>query len=271
MGSATWFPIRAADHFCAFLNEVRPNPGCSRAMVYDGVSKVVWIGAGIGGVHGPPLSTNHRGHDLCAYDAALDRFTPVRNSKRMPNPQGGEPAKFFAFDSSSGVVVSSKCGKEGIPVLDIRTRETSLRKAPEGLPGFDHYPPPAFAYDPVSRLILCTHPKIEWRLALYDAAANAVRFSEAKIPGKPDVKACGGLVYDSLNQAMILVGGKEMPTCVYDRQGDRWIDVEAKDHGRLRGSDGLSVYDPEHNVVLGLHGGAWRYRAVDVGTAAKVR
>lgn len=27
VGSATWFPIRAADHFSSFFNEVRPNPG----------------------------------------------------------------------------------------------------------------------------------------------------------------------------------------------------------------------------------------------------
>lgn len=239
-------------------------------MAFDGLGKLVWIGAGIGGVHGPPLSTHHRGQNLCAYDAALDRFLPCRNAKSLPNPLGGEPSKFFAFDSGAGLVIGSKGGKEGIPVVDVRTSEASLRKAPEGMPGFDHYPPPAFAYDPVARRVMGTHPKLEWRLALYDSAANAFRFSEARIPGKPDIKACGGLVYDSLSQAMILVGGKGMPTCLYDREGDRWVDLEVKEMGKLRGGDGLSVFDPEHNVILGLHGGAWRYKAVPVGTRARV-
>jgi hypothetical protein len=270
VGTATWFPIRAADHFCALFNETRPNPGCSRAMAFDGLNKLIWIGQGIGGVHGPPLATHNSsaGYRLSAYDAALDRFVPAKSG--MPNPYGGEPAKFFAFDSAAGRIVSSKGGEKGLPVLDVRTFETSIRKAPEKLPEFDHYPPPAFAYDPVGRKLLCTHPKLGWKLALFDSAADTWRWSEAVIPGKPDIKACGGLVYDSLNGAMILVGGKTMPTCLFDREGDRWVDLEVNDSGKLRGSDGLSVFDPEHNVILGLHGGAWRYKPVPVGTRARL-
>src|SRR6185369_443490 len=117
----------------------------------------------------------------------------------------------------------------------------------------------------------CTHPKLDWKLALYDPAANTFRVSDAVVPGKPDVKVCGGLIYDSINQAMILVGGplrdKEkglMPTCVYDRVADRWIALDVHDPGKLGGGDGLSVFDPEHNVILGLRGGAYRYKAVPV-------
>src|SRR5262249_811544 len=97
--------------------------------------------------------------------------------------------------------------------------------------------------------------------------------SESTYPGKPSKQIMGGLVYDSLNRAMIVVGGvsKEtgtMPTCVWDGAAQRWVDVEAKEIGKLGKGLGTCVYDPEHNVILELHGGAYRYKAVAVGTKA---
>lgn len=269
VGSGTWFPIRAADQYCHLFNEVRPNPGCSRGMVYDGVHKLTWIGAGIGGSTGPTHITHNLSNGLCAYDAALDRFYPCRNAHRMASGYSGEPAKSLAFDCDLALVIASTSGSQGIGLVDARAMTTELRKAPPDMPSMDHYPPPAFAYDPVSRAVLCSHPKIGWRLLMYDARDNAFRWSAAEPPPGADAKLCGGLVYDGLSRAVLLIGGAgqrgRMPTYLYDRDNQRWIDLQVKDIGKLHGSDGLSVFDPEHNVVLGLGGGAFRHRDVPIG------
>jgi len=47
------------------------------------------------------------------------------------------------------------------------------------MPSMDHYPPPAFAYDPVASLVMCTNPKLGWRLLFYDPRANTFRWSAA--------------------------------------------------------------------------------------------
>jgi HEAT repeat protein len=267
-GSATWFPIRAADHFEFLFNEVRPNPGCSRAMCFDTINKFVWIGPGIGAHTGPNYQTHNRSTGVTAYDAALDRFLPL-DSARLPTAYPGEPDMGYVFDPAAGQVIASKSGAKGITVVDVRERKTALKKGLEGMPILDNYPPSALAYDPVDRKVMYTHPKMDWKLGFFDAVKEGYSVSELKVPGKPNIKDCGGLVYDSMNREMILVGGKgrgEMPVCRYDRKEKTWVDLQAQDIGKLRGGDGHSVYDPEHNVILGLGGGAYRYKAVPVGT-----
>jgi HEAT repeat protein len=272
VGTGTWFPIRAADHYCHLFNEVRPIAGCSRGMTYDGVNKLVWIGHAIGSYSGPTAATHNLGNCLGGYDAALDRFYPCANATTMAKAYSGEPAKFFAFDYDAGLVVSSASGGLGIGLLDAKTRKTYLAKGPDKMPSMDQYRPPAFAYDPVAKVTLCTHPGLEWKLLTYDTQKNGYRVSESVVPGKPSKQILGGLVYDSLNRAMILVGGIDkgevMPTCVYDRQAERWLDLQAKNLGQLGKGLGTCVYDPEHNVILELHGGAYRYKNVAVGTKA---
>jgi hypothetical protein len=272
-GTGTWFPVRAADHFCHLFNEVRPIPGCSRGMTFDGVNKLVWIGHAIGSLSGPTAVTHNRGNCLGAYDAALDRFYPCSNSTTMAKAYSGEPAKFFAFDYDDGLVISSTSGSQGVGVLDAKSRETRLVKGPDRMPSMDEYRPPAFAYDPIAKQVMCIRPGLDWKLLTYDAAKNTYQLSDAVYPGSPSKQIMGGLVYDSLNRSMVLIGGvaKEtgtMPTCVWDRATQRWIDVQAKEIGKLGKGLGTCVYDPEHNVVLELHGGAYRYKAVPVGTKA---
>jgi len=273
VGTATWFPVRAASRFAGWNNELRPTAGGSGGMVYDGVNRLTWIGAGTGA--GPHPGAATYGHDvrLAAYDAALDRFTAVPDVAPPSARRRGEPAAAFAFDPDAGLVISSASGPRGVALFDVMKRTTVARRAPRQMPALDHRPPPAFAYDPVSRRVLCTHPKLDWRLALYDVQANAVRLSQAALPGQPDIAVCGGLVYDSLNRAMILIGGvgpdrTVMPTCLYDRKADAWIDLEVKTPGALRGGGGHCVFDPEHNVILGLGGGAYRHQPVPFGTKA---
>ena len=77
------------------------------------------------------------------------------------------------------------------------------------------------------------------------------------------------------NRAMLLIGGRrqgreggEMPSYVYGREADCWVPLNVAGLGHLGGSDGLSVFDPEHNVVLGIHGGAYRCKSVPIGTRA---
>jgi hypothetical protein len=274
VGAGTWFPVRAADQYCDLFNEVRPNPGCSRGMTFDGLHKLVWIGQGIGGSSGPTQVSHNRGNGLAAYDAALDRFLPCANADAMARAYSGEPAKALTFDYDAGLVVGSKSGATGIGVVDAATRKTYLARAPEKMPPWDQYRPPAFAYDPAARKLLCTHPDLGWKLLLYDRSDNSYRLTEAPPPGKPNKQIMGGLVYDSLNREMILVGGvgKEtgaMPTCRYDRKKDCWVDLEVKDLGKMGVGQGTCVYDPEHNVVLEpISGAAYRYRDVPVGARA---
>jgi HEAT repeat protein len=276
VGTATWFPIRAADHYCDLLAEVRPNPGCSRGMTYDGVHKLVWIGQGIGSSTGPTQVSHNRRNGLAAYDAALDRFLPCTNASKMATGYTGEPDKAFAFDDASGRVFGSRSGGLGVAVVDAATRKTSLLKAPDPkMPSWDQYRPPAFAYDPVSGKLLCTHPDLGWKLLTYDPKANTFRVGDGAYPGKPNKQIMGGLVFDSLNREMILIGGvsKEtgvMPTCVYDRGKDSWIDLNAKNLGTMGLGQGTCVYDPEHNVILEpIRGSAYRFKHVPVGTRAK--
>lgn len=85
----------------------------------------------------------------------------------------------------------------------------------------------------------------------------------------------GGLVYDSLNRDMLIIGGisretkQSMPTCKYDRGNGTWVDLMAKDLGQLGVGQGTCVYDPEHNIVLDVISGAvYRYKTVPTGTKA---
>ena len=274
IGTSTWFPIRAADHYCDLFAEVRPNPGCSRGMTYDGLNKWVWIGQGIGSSTGPTQVSHNRRNGLAAYDAALDRFLPCVNASRLPQAYSGEPSKAFAFDYDSGLLFGSRSGGPGIGVVDTPARQTRLLKAPDKMPSWDQYRPPAFAYDPVLGKILCTHPDLGWKLLAFDQEGNTFRVSESTYPGKPSKQIMGGLVYDSVNREMLLIGGVSkdtgaMPTCLYDRKKDAWIDLGVKNLGAMGVGQDTCVFDPEHNVVLELiRGVAYRYRDVPVGTKA---
>ncbi|OAI46379.1 hypothetical protein AYO44_02110 [Planctomycetaceae bacterium SCGC AG-212-F19] len=275
VGTGTWFPVRAADHYCHLFNEIRPIGGCSRGMTYDGLNKLVWIGHAIGSSSGPTAVTHNRGNCLGAYDAALDRFYPCANATTMAKAYSGEPAKFFAFDPDRGQVIASASGGKGIGVLDVATRRTQLLPAPEAMPSWDQYRPPAFAYDPVAKRLLCTHPDLQWKLLSYDFATSRFQISEMAYPGQPSKQIMGGLVYDSLNREMILIGGvtrdtkQAMPTCRLDRKSDRWVDLQAKDLGLMGSGVGTCVFDPEHNVILDVYyGAAYRYKDVPVGTRA---
>jgi hypothetical protein len=275
VGTATWFPVRAADHFCHLFNEIRPIAGCSRGLTYDGLNKWFWVGHAIGSSSGPTAATHNLGNCLGAYDAALDRFYPCANATTMAKAYSGEPAKFFAFDYDRGLVISSASGGKGIGVLDVKTRKTELLKAPEEMPSWDQYRPPAFACDPMAKQLLCTHPDLGWKLLTFDFAKNAYRLSEMAYPGSPNKQNMGGLVYDSLSREMILIGGvsretkQPMPTCRYDRVAGRWIDLEAKDLGQMGVGQGTCVFDPEHNVILEvISGAAYRYKKVPAGTRA---
>jgi len=255
VGTATWFPVRAADHFCHLFNEVRPIGGCSRGMTYDGLNKWVWIGHAIGSYSGPTAATHNLGNCLGAYDAALDRFYPCANGATMAKAYSGEPAKFFAFDPDRGQIVASASGGKGVGVLDVKTRRTELLKAPGEMPSWDQYRPPAFAYDPVAKQLMCTHPDLGWKLLTYDLGKQTFRVAEAAYPGSPSKQIMGGLVYDCLNREMVLIGGltmdkQVMPTCRYDRQASRWVDLQAKDLGQMGLGQGTCVYDPEHNVII---------------------
>jgi hypothetical protein len=275
VGTGTWFPVRAADHYCHLFNEVRPNAGCSRGMTYDGLTKLVWIGQGIGSYSGPTVATHNHNNGLGAYDAALDRFYPCANATAMAKAYSGEPAKFFAFDPDKGHVIASASGGKGIGVLDVATRRTELLKAPDAMPSWDQYRPPAFAYDPVAKRLLCTHPDLQWKLLSYDFAANKFDLADTPYPGQPSKQIMGGLVFDSLNRDMIVIGGitrdtkQAMPTCRLDRATNRWVDLNAKDLGLLGVGQGTCVFDPEHNIILDvITGAAYRYKDVPVGTRA---
>jgi len=276
VGTATWFPIRAADQYCDLFNEQRPNPGCSRGMTFDGTHKWVWIGQGIGGSSGPTQTTHNRGNGLCAYDAALDRFYPCENAATMAKSYRGEPAKMFAFNSDAGLVIGSVSGGQGISTLDTNTLKTAVLKAPDKMPSWEQYRPPAFAFDPVSHQLIAMHPDLDWKALAYDRKGNSfTTFAEA-YPGEPSKQIMGGLVFDSLNKEMIVIGGavkdKVMPTCRLDREKMTWVDLKAKDIGKLGVGMGTCVYDPEHNVVLEVwSGAAYRFRNVPVGTKGAAR
>ena len=275
VGSGTWFPVRPADHYCHLFNEIRPNAGCSRGMTYDGLNKWVWIGQAIGATTGPTGTTHNLANGLGAYDAALDRFIPCANAVTMAKAYSGEPAKYFAFDPDRGLVVASASGGQGIGVLDVHTRRTQLLEAPAEMPSCDQYRPPAFAYDPIAQRLLCTHPDLKWKLLTYDFAKNEFNVSQSAYPGEPEKHCQGGLVYDSLNREMILIGGisretkRTMPTCRYDRDAGVWVDLNASDIGLMGLGQGTCVFDPEHNVILEIiSGAAYRFAAKPVGTRA---
>lgn len=270
VGTATWFPIRAADQFCDLFNEQRPNPGCSRGMTYDGTHKWVWIGQGIGGSSGPTLTTHNRSNGLAAYDAALDRFHPCVNATTMAKNYSGEPAKMFAFDSDAGMVIGSASGGQGVSTLDANTLKTAVLKAPDKMPSWEQYRPPAFAFDPVSHRLIVMHPDLGWKALAYDRTGNGFTSFASAYPGEPSKQVMGGLVFDSLNKEMIVIGGavkdKVMPTCRLDREKWTWIDLNAKESGKMGVGMGTCVYDPEHNVVLEVwSGAAYRFRNVPVG------
>ena len=49
--------------------------------------------------------------------------------------------------------------------MEAATRKTFVAKAPADMPSWNQYRPPAFAYDPIGRKILCTHPDLGCKLA----------------------------------------------------------------------------------------------------------
>jgi len=206
---------------------------------------------------------------LAAYDPATDRYISPKNTRNLPKTVPGEPHKWWAFDYRAGLVVGSISSAKGVAVLDVRTQKAEIRPGPAEMPNLNDYPPPAFAYDPVARVVMSASKKLDWRLALLDLSANTFKWSKATVPGAGvDTLSCGGLVYDCLNREMILIGGSKTPTCLYDRKADQWVDLIPKQHGVLADRDNARkcFYDPEHNVVLSLNGAAYRYKAVPAGT-----
>jgi hypothetical protein len=233
------------------------------------------VGHAIGSSSGPTAAIHNRGNCLGAYDAALDRFYACANAATMAKAYSGEPAKFYAFDYDRALVVASASGGKGVGVLDVKSRKTELLKAPDAMPSWDQYRPPAFAYDPIAKTLLCMHPDLQWRLLSYNFTRNAFHQSDKAYPGSPNKQIMGGLVYDSLNREMILIGGvtrdtkQAMPTCRYDRKADHWIELDANGLGLMGTGQGTCVFDPEHNVILDvISGAAYRYKNVPVGRRA---
>jgi len=278
VGTGTWFPIRATSLFIGWNGERRSGPGCARGMAYDGINKLVWIGAGVRAKYYPGSHNYGRAIGLSVYDVALDRFTTLPKVPRMPQRVKGDPARVFCFDPDTACVLTSSAARGGIPQINVLTRTVSVRRAPRGLPTFEYRYAAGLEYDPVAKVTMVFHPDLRFRTVLYDAQETDPRkgwkWSEARVPGLPQTKVSGGMVYDSLNKAMILLGGVDrdvksikMASCVFDRDADDWTDLEAQDIGRLKGNGGACVFDPEHNITIGL-GGAYRYKTVPPGTKA---
>ena len=265
VGTATWFPIRAADHYCDLFAEVRPNPGCSRGMTYDGNQQAGLDRPGHRLLHRADLRQPQPPQRPGRLRRRPRPLLSLRNAAKMAVAYTGEPSKAFAFDYDGDLVVGSLSGHLGISLVDAATRKTFVAKAPAEMPSWDQYRPPAFAYDPISRKILCTHPDLDWKLLSYDRTQNKFDIANDPYPGKPSKQIMGGLVYDSLNREMILIGGQSketgmMPTCRYDRKTGAWVDLQAqqpRQHGRgpghlrLRpGAQRHSGTDPRRRVSL---------------------
>jgi hypothetical protein len=84
------------------------------------------------------------------------------------------------------------------------------------------------------------------------------------------------MTFDGVNKLVWIgagIGGErpdrgKAPTCLYDRDEDVWIKLDIAGIEHFGGTIGNTVYDPEHNVFLGLRGGAFRLEAVPQGTRA---
>jgi hypothetical protein len=158
---------------------------------------------------------------------------------------------------------------------------------------FPTYPTAAAVYEPESKLVVCftytaphgppaskRGPTETWT---YDPATFTWR--NAKPAAQPQVKASGGLAYDSLNRAIILSIGRrkedppaektETQTWRYDVKANTWTDLTPAGGGPGGPLAYRLSFDPEHNACLAVFpnaGGmnelwAYRYKNVPVGTA----
>ena len=73
---------------------------------------------------------------------AGSRFYPYVNATPMAKRHSGKPARMCAFDSDAGLVIGSVSGGRGISTLHA---DTAVLEAPDKMPSWEHYRPPAFA------------------------------------------------------------------------------------------------------------------------------
>lgn len=282
----------------------RPSNGCSRSYAYDSKRHLIWMYGGIsnGGGGGAAF-------DMWTYDAGTDVFTQM-HATNGPAGGDGNGGDNFVYDSHRDIFIMPKMGGSAlwnhVAIYDPKTNAWEMRSVSNG-PTFAkkaiHYE--SMVFDPVSKTLL--YPRraatgktatsltpgmdpnrwmpteagtyVEFMLETwsYDPDTNEWTNLRSAAPPAPLYRNLFGLVYDSKNDAILLIGGTSdtwdkaqvnfNDVWRYDRAQNAWTLVEPA--GGVKPSDKIGqgearhcAYDPVHNVVLYVRnqGTLWAFR-----------
>lgn len=265
-GTEKWHTRRVGD----VSGALRPGTGCTRSVVYDPARKVTWLFGGT--ASGPYCPAPASGPGEFYYDLKTDRFVKA--------PRGGVPSEELAqigclltLDPERHLVVLPH--KDRTWVFDTQKAAWSIRQSPDS-PGKSYeYTRQVYAKSKKVFLALARvekeKGKPENRTMSYDPAANQWNDLDAK--NQPPFRGSKyGLVYDSKNDVVLLLGGGENwnqgwrnDLWVYLVQENRWEKltprvVDAKEGPKFL--DNMpSAYDERHNAIIFTDGNApWAYR-----------
>jgi hypothetical protein len=248
-------------------------------------------------------------NDMWTYDAGTDVFTQL-HSLRAPLGGDGSGGDDFVYDSSRDIFIMPKMGGQEfwnhIAVYDPKTNAWELRTVSNGptFPQKDvHYE--SMVFDPVTKHLIYprrvatgrtataltptmdpnrwmptqngTFVEFDFETWSYDPDANTWTSLKSGVPNAPLYRHLFGLVYDSKNDAILLVGGSSdtwdkaevqfNDVWRFDRANNAWVLLEPA--GGVKPSDTIGArearhcaYDPIHNVVLYLRrgGSLWAFR-----------
>jgi hypothetical protein len=272
----------------------RPSNGCSRNYAYDSKRKLVWMYGGVsnGGGGGDVW-------DLWTYDGATDAFKKWDTRNRPPKGDGNG-GDVFVYDSARDLLIMPR-GRVTW-VYDPTANAWEARQTPDGpVPPRPNNHYASMVFDPVSRCLIYPRavptgkrvdklapemPPARWRASeagyakyefqtwSYDPGANKWANREPARAPAPAYRNRFGLVYDTKNRAIIMIGGSSdtwddrevnfNDIWLYDTTKNTWAELHPTGRRppvRVRDCRHCA-YDPQHNVVLFLtnKGSLWAYR-----------
>jgi len=265
-GTEKWYTRRVGD----VSGALRPGNGCTRSIVYDPDRKVTWLFGGTASGPFCPAPASPPGE--FTYDIKTDRYVKV--------PRGGVPSEELAqigclltYDADHHLIVLPY--KERTWVFDTQKGGWSIRPSPDS-PGKQYeYTRQVYLK---SKKVFLTLAKVEKekgkpenRTYAYDPVAN--KWTDLNAKDQPPFRGSKfGLVYDSKNNVVLLLGGGESwnqgwrnDLWVYHVADNRWEKLTPKLVGAKEGPRFLdnmpSAYDERHNAIIFTDNNVpWAYR-----------
>jgi hypothetical protein len=263
-GVERWYTRRS----CDVSGAMRPGTGCTRSVFFDPARKVLWFFGGA--ASGPYCSTPSEPAGSFAYDLKADRFLVVPGDTKAG--MGGNGCLLHGDPDHLVAICPSK---DKVHSFDMKTASWSAKNTPGFAGLISGYCRMTYLKSKKVFLVFESagaNDKMVNRTMAYDPAAGA--WADLAPKEMPTSRGCKfGLVYDSKNDVVLLMGGGtgwntgwRNDMWVYAVKENRWEKVTPALAGGAKSlpafTDNMpSGYDERHNAVIFTEGNQpWAYR-----------